>query len=48
MDVFFLAAFSAAVAAGFIFLLQWAWREDRKTTLRERFNQVVQGWGKEK
>jgi hypothetical protein len=47
MDVLFLVAFAAAVAAGFIFLLQWAWREDRKTTLRERFKQVISGWGKE-
>jgi hypothetical protein len=48
MYVFFLLVFGAAVAAGFIIALKWAWAEDRKTTIRERFNQVVEGWGKEK
>jgi len=48
MAFFFLIVLSAAVAAAFILALRWAWVEDHKTTLRERFNQVVQGWGKEK
>jgi len=47
MDVLFLAGFAAALVAGFVFLIQWAWREDRKTTLRERFKDVVSDWGKE-
>jgi hypothetical protein len=41
-------AFSAALVAGLILLLQWALTEDRKTILRQRFNQVVEDWGKEK
>jgi hypothetical protein len=48
MDVLFLIVLSAAVTAGFILALRWAWAEDHKATIRERFDQVVQGWGKEK
>jgi hypothetical protein len=48
MALFFLIVLSAAVTAGFILAVQWAWREDRKTTLNQRFKQVIEGWGKEK
>jgi hypothetical protein len=48
MYVFVLLAFSAAVMAGFILALRWAWVEDHKATLRERFDQVISEWGKEK
>jgi hypothetical protein len=48
MAVFFYAVLGAAVAAGFILAVQWAWREDRKTTLKQRFDQVISDWGKEK
>jgi len=47
MDVLFLIVLSAAFTAGFIMLLRWAVTEDRKTSLRERFDQVVSHWGKE-
>lgn len=48
MFVFVLLVFSAAVTAGFVLALRWAWVEDHKATLRERFNQVIEDWGKEK
>ena len=48
MDLLFYFVLSAALVAGLILLLKWAQAEDRKTTLRERFNQITEGWGKEK
>ena len=48
MYVFVLLVFSAAVTAGFILALRWAWAEDHKTTLRERFDRIISDWGKEK
>ena len=48
MDLLFYVFLSAALMAGLIVLLKWAAAEDRKTTLRQRFNQVISGWGKEK
>ena len=48
MAVFFYAVLSAAVGAGFILALRWAWAEDHKATIREQFQQVISGWGKEK
>ena len=48
MDLLFYIVLSAALVAGLILLLKWAQTEDRKTTLRERFNQITEGWGKEK
>ena len=48
MAFFFLIVLSAAVTAGFILALRWAWAEDHKATLMQRFNQVISGWGKEK
>jgi hypothetical protein len=44
----FLAIFAAAVAAFFILAVRWAWKEDHKATLKERFDRVIAGWGKEK
>jgi len=48
MYVFFLLIFGAAVAVGFILALKWAWVEDHRASLRQRFDQVVEDWGKEK
>jgi len=47
MDVLLFAFLSAALTAGFILAVRWAWREDHSAHLRERFDEVVQGWGKE-
>jgi hypothetical protein len=43
-----LAILAAAVAALFILALRWAWAEDHKATLKERFDRVISGWGQEK
>jgi hypothetical protein len=48
MDVIFYIVLGAAVAALFILALKWAWIEDGRATIRERFEQVISGWGKEK
>jgi sensor c-di-GMP phosphodiesterase-like protein len=48
MDLLFYFVLSAALVAGLITLLKWAQAEDRKTSLRERFNRVIEDWGKEK
>ena len=48
MAFFLLIVLSAAFVAGFILLLKWAITEDRKHSLKEQFDEVVRGWGKEK
>jgi len=48
MAFFLLIVLSAAFVAGFILLLKWAITEDRKGSLREQFDAVIKGWGKEK
>jgi hypothetical protein len=48
VDLLFYSVLSAALVAGLILLLRWAQTEDRKTSLRQRFNQVIEDWGKEK
>ena len=48
MDVFFLLVLGAAVTAGFVVAIKWAWLEDRRASLKQRFDQVVSSWGKEK
>jgi len=44
----FLLVLGAAVAAAFILAIKWAWLEDRKANLKQRFDQVISSWGKEK